>query len=276
MKILAHAKLNLTLRVTGRRADGFHELDSHVLTIDLSDRITLSLNGRALEISNTLGIPVEADLAARAARLLLAEKARAFDSRIHVEKRIPAGAGFGGGSSDAAAVLVALDRLTPPRLPRAKLTDLAAQLGSDVPLFLLGGSIRMLGRGESVTRVPPPPERHFVIVAPRLHSDTAAVYTRYDELADSGAPSLILDRSTNDLAAAALDLYPELRPIQEAIASLGSACAGLTGSGAAFFAGFAEAAEAKEAAGRLIARLPDATISCHRTTDSGHTLQEES
>ncbi len=154
MKVLAYAKLNLALRVVGRREDGLHAIESFVQTVDLADRLTVERREEGVTVENSLALPPGEDLAARAATLLLREKGDPCGAEITVEKRIPAGAGLGGGSSDAAAVLAALDRLTPPRLPRTRLADLARRLGADVSLFLTGGRLRMEGAGERVTGLP--------------------------------------------------------------------------------------------------------------------------
>lgn len=160
LRTLAPAKINLALEVIGRREDGYHDIDTVMTTIDLADRIEVRSApagaGLSVQLSGAFarGIDAADDLAGRAARALATAAERAPDLVIAVEKRIPSPAGFGGGSSDAAAVLRTLDALwnlhwSPPRL-----ADLGATLGSDVPFFLTGGAARCTGRGEQVHALP--------------------------------------------------------------------------------------------------------------------------
>jgi 4-diphosphocytidyl-2-C-methyl-D-erythritol kinase len=160
LELIAPAKLNLVLEVTGRRSDGYHDIASVMQTIDLADRVRLDL-APAIEIDvggeELLGVPREGprNLAFSAAHAL-AEAARRPDLgvRIELEKRIPAGMGLGGGSSDAAAVLRGLNRLWGLELPAAALADVAATVGSDVAFFLQGGAALVTGRGEIVEPLP--------------------------------------------------------------------------------------------------------------------------
>ena len=147
----AFAKINRELRVGGRRPDGFHEIRSRFSTIDLSDTIEIE-EADGFELACT-GIPVpggDGNLVARAARALAGHLGVSPRVRIRLAKRIPAGAGLGGGSSDAAVTLLALSKLWKPSLPRAELSVIGASLGSDVPFFLFGGEADVEGRGERV------------------------------------------------------------------------------------------------------------------------------
>jgi 4-diphosphocytidyl-2-C-methyl-D-erythritol kinase len=165
LELVAPAKLNLVLEVTGRRADGYHEIASLMQTINLTDRVRLE-EAHSIEIEvegeQVLGVPVEGprNLAYRAAHEL-AEAARLPNAgaRIVLEKRIPAGMGLGGGSSDAAAVLRGLNRLWGLDLDRKRLARTAAEIGSDVAFFLWGGSALVRGRGELVEALPDAPQR---------------------------------------------------------------------------------------------------------------------
>ncbi|MEQ1859817.1 MAG: 4-(cytidine 5'-diphospho)-2-C-methyl-D-erythritol kinase [Chthoniobacteraceae bacterium] len=159
MEFSAPAKINLSLRVVRRREDGFHEIDSLLVPISLSDRIDIELrdDGGLDFTCDDPGVPAdETNLVVRAARLFCAEAGIEPQMRIHLEKRIPHGAGLGGGSSDAAATLLALDKLSDAAFPRETLLRLAAELGSDVPFFILGRPARARGRGEllDVSRFP--------------------------------------------------------------------------------------------------------------------------
>src|SRR5580704_7014671 len=173
----AYAKLNLGLRVLYRRSDGYHEIRTVFQTISLADRLDISYTpARTLriEVKGTPEIPD--NLVERAARLIM----EAFSIQGHVlfnlKKNIPAGAGLGGGSSDAAAVLLALPALAKKTIPADRLQMLAMQLGSDVPFFLYGGTALGLGRGEELYPLPDLPAARGLLVVPPIHSSTAEAY----------------------------------------------------------------------------------------------------
>lgn len=165
MEFLAPAKVNLSLRVVRRRDDGFHEIDSLFVPISLHDRLHIELRdegGLIFTCDDGSILADETNLVVRAARLFFAETGRGTHARIHLEKHIPHGAGLGGGSSDAATTLLALDKLFGTALPREALLRMAATLGSDVPFFVLGRPVRARGRGELLDPV------HFVDRLPLL------------------------------------------------------------------------------------------------------------
>ncbi|MHC4224837.1 MAG: 4-(cytidine 5'-diphospho)-2-C-methyl-D-erythritol kinase, partial [Planctomycetota bacterium] len=172
LELEAPAKLNLCLEVLGRRPDGYHEIDSVFAAIDLcdtvrlerSDAIRLTVHGEAAPEDDT-------NLAWRAAEAL------GVGASISLEKRIPAGAGLGGGSSDAAAVLLGLDRLYGLGTGRERLLEIALGLGADVPFFLTGGTARCRGVGERVEPLPPAPGRRYLLVIPALVTSTQDVYS---------------------------------------------------------------------------------------------------
>lgn len=275
MKLLAYAKLNLALRIRGCRPDGFHEIDSLIQTIDLADTITVARTASGVDVSNDLGISLEEDLAARAAYLLLEEKDCREGVTIEVKKQIPIGAGLGGGSSDAAAVLWAVDRLTPPALPPDRLSCLAANLGADVPLFLSGGLVRVTGRGEEVASLPYVREEHFVVLVPPVHCVTAAVYKYLDSLDAPLEAGGDLCLGENDLEPAALALYPALLPYAQAIAKLDAEYSGMSGSGSSFFAAFARLERAVAAKGKLASSFPEASVRLCQRTHFGHAIRKE-
>ena len=179
----APAKLNLTLEVLGRRDDGYHEIRSVIQAIDLSDRLTFEAAG-ATEISCTMpGWNAEESLVTRAVDLVSDETGSDLGVAIEIEKRIPLISGLGGDSSDAAAVLLALNRLWQLALPLEKLHELTARLGSDVPFFLGSGTALMEGRGEQLTALPSPETTWAVIVVPRVAAvsgKTARAYGRLE------------------------------------------------------------------------------------------------
>ena len=166
LELLAHAKLNLTLEVLGRRADGYHEIRSVFQEIALADRLVLHpAEGLSLECSAP-GLAGESNLAMAAARALAEATGCTLGARIVLEKHIPAAGGLGGGSSDAAAALRGLNALWRLGLSTERLLALAARLGSDVPFFLAGGTALASGRGELLQPLPPLPETWFVLLFP--------------------------------------------------------------------------------------------------------------
>lgn len=271
MKLLAFAKLNLSLAILGRRADGYHELLSVAQTIDLADELDVRGRARGILLDSDLGLPVDEDLAGRAATLLLSTKGGDGGAEIRIRKRIPVGAGLGGGSSDAAAVLWSLDRLIPPRLPKEDLLSHAARLGSDVPLFLAGGRTRIAGRGERVTPLRSGKEERFVLLVPPIACATVDVYARFDRLPLAPRPAEP-PLGWNDLERAALDLYPGLALYREAVASLGGEYHGMSGAGSTFFAVFNRDDRAADAVAALERGCPEASVFLCRATARG---QEE-
>lgn len=268
IRIEAYAKLNLSLHVGERRADGFHSISSLVQTIDLCDRITIEGIDRGLRVENDLAGLDGKDLAERAAEAILKHKRLDEGLAIRVEKGIPAGAGLGGGSSDAAAVLSALDSLLEPEISSERLGRLATELGSDVPLFLRGGLLRVGGRGELVSEVGPSIEESLLIVVPPVHCATGVVYRQFDEISNGNRTFDGLGE--NALLEAALAAYPELAPYRDAMNSLDADYAGMSGSGSSFFAAFADASSRARAREQVARMLPEArTFEC-AATETGH------
>ncbi len=275
--VRAYAKLNLSLRVVAGRDDGFHDLLSEVQTIDLADRLRIELTDGGVVVRNDL--PVDGiDLAERAAVALLERKRSERGVRIQIEKRIPVGAGLGGGSSDAAAVLSVLEGWIAPRLGCEALAELGAAIGSDVPLFLAGGRLVMSGRGERIRRLPKAPAKWFVLVVPPIHCATAEIYARWDRRVCSkvrtGGDGTMPSRGENDLLAPALDAHPELLAYHRAILRLGGEYGGMSGSGSTFFAAFAGEAEAVGAAAELRTAFPGSGVFVCRSTAAGHRRTE--
>ena len=189
MKVFAPAKVNLGLRVLGTRADGFHALDSVVALLGFGDDVELEpAETTTLEMVDdgvglgALPTDIERNLAVRAERLLEREVGRPLPTRIRITKRIPLGGGLGGGSTDAAAVLRGMNDLWALGLSRERLCALGAELGSDVPLFLLDGTVRMTGRGETVERLPMDgaPPLWLVLANDGSHCPTPQVYGAWD------------------------------------------------------------------------------------------------
>jgi 4-diphosphocytidyl-2-C-methyl-D-erythritol kinase len=221
----APAKLTLSLRVTGVRSDGLHELDAEMVTIDLADALTFT-DGSGLTVIDGvigdlgLGALTDDNLVEKALELVNRRAA------VRLAKRIPVGAGLGGGSADAAAVL---------RWAGVTSHEVAAQLGSDVPFCLVGGRARVSGVGECVDALPFE-DRRFVLLLPPISVDTGAVYRAWDYLRrQEGAFSDGREVSGNDLEEAALTVAPQLRHWRETFAGITGMRPRLAGSGSAWF-----------------------------------------
>lgn len=233
----APAKLNLFLHVTGRRADGYHELQTAFQFISLYDDLTLSPlpRGEVRRLGGWTGVAEADDLALRAARLLVRRYKPATGVGIEIDKRIPAGAGLGGGSSDAATVLVALNRLWRLDLDVAELTVAALELGADVPVFVAGHAAWAEGVGERLTPIAPP-ESWYLLVVPAVHVATTAVFSD-PALTRNTPPITIADflagRAHNDLERVVRSAYPEVDRVARWLARHGRPM--MTGSGSGVF-----------------------------------------
>jgi len=213
--VQALAKLTLSLRITGVRDDGYHLIDAEMVTLDLADELTFT-DGDRLEIVGATGLPVPADednLVVRALRLV--------DRKAHVRlhKRIPAGAGLGGGSADAAAVL---------RWAGIEDPTLGARLGADVPFCVHGGRARVTGIGEVLEPLPPQ-DRTFTVLTPPFGCSTPAVYQAWDRLGGRTAPG------PNDLEPAALAVEPRLAEWRDRLGEASGRTPVLAGSGSSWF-----------------------------------------
>ncbi len=257
LRVRAPAKLNLTLRVGPVQADGYHPLDSVVVKITLYDELTLSVRSDDRLVLICRGLPtgpVEENLVLRAARGLQAKTGGGADIELH--KRIPVGAGLGGGSSDAAAAMLALRRLWGSAMPDKELLAMAAELGADVPLFLGPPTIRMRGRGEQLEPISVPPFS-ALLVTPPLHAPTGEVYRAYD-LRRPGPlaafdPAVLADRPPsrwgpwlhNDLAAAAAEVRPAIAEWSTRLAAAVDRPVHMTGSGSGLFVPADDLADAR-------------------------------
>jgi 4-diphosphocytidyl-2-C-methyl-D-erythritol kinase len=249
----APAKLNLSLLVTGRRADGYHLLQTVFRFIDFGDelRIAVRSDGRIVRGSDLAGVAADDDLTVRAARLLQKAAATRLGADIRLDKRLPLGGGLGGGSSDAATVLIALNRLWQLDWPRARLQELALELGADVPVFVFGESALATGIGEKLTPLKLPPAWYVVLVPP-LAVATARVFQDADLIRNSiplTIPPFSLPAGRNDLETVVCRQYPEVAQHLAWLRQFGTAR--MSGSGACVFAEFGSEAAARAVLDRL-------------------------
>ncbi len=273
VRLDAPAKVNLGLRIVGRRDDGYHELESLFVPLDLADAIALRVeSATAVSVSLSLGgdaegaPPGDDNLAVRAARAFLARGRIAAHVAIDLTKRTPVAAGLGGGSSDAAAVLRGLVRAFPAALPPAALEEVALSLGADVPYFLDPRPAWVTGIGERREPVRHLPSLALLLANPGEALAREEVYRAFDalsgpraprpsppshldrQLADNGALAALLH---NDLEEPAVRLCPPIARLRQQLRSSGARAVGMSGSGATLYGVFADRATALLAAGQL-------------------------
>ena len=251
----APAKLNLFLHVVGRRADGYHLLQTLFRLIDLEDTLRFApRDDGAVRLANPLpGVPEEADLTVRAARMLQAATGSRGGATISLEKRIPMGGGLGGGSTDAATTLIALNRLWGTGLSREKLAEIGLKLGADVPFFVFGRNAFAEGVGERLAAVDVPPA-WYLVLTPQVSVPTQEIFTDPGLTRDTKPVKIAVffadDGSgafRNDLEPVAVRKYPAVGRALEWLAGAGWR-GRMSGSGASVFAVFGNEAEARQAA----------------------------
>jgi 4-diphosphocytidyl-2-C-methyl-D-erythritol kinase len=270
VEVAAPAKINLALLIGPRRPDGFHEICSVMLPVTLSDLVAVERTpGAGLTVDCPV-CPGEDNLAARIVRELERRLERTFEVRVTIHKRVPLGAGLGGGSSDAAATLVALERLLALELSDRLRYDVAAVIGSDVPFFLWLGPQLAMGRGQVLKDVALPEPLHIVLALPDLSVSTAHAYGWHDageqpalgdfvrraELLQKNLSTVVLPRQLatlveNDLEAAVVARHPQVAELKRAMLAAGAFAAAMSGSGAAVFGLFDDEAAALTARERL-------------------------
>lgn len=263
------AKINLTLRIHGRRTDGYHEIETIFQTVSLHDRLTFEARDDArLELlCDAPGIPCdESNLVHRAAVALRERYGVRRGARISLEKRIPAGGGLGGGSSNAAVALVGLARLWKIEADRDALAVIGASLGADVPFFLTGGTSLGTGRGTDIYPLADVPPKQLLLVTPPVEVSTAAAYKSLNAHALTKAVSpvnLTVSRTQaeisgslhavlwNDFEPVVYRLYPEIERARDALVAAGASGALLSGSGASVFGLFENVRERNRAQASL-------------------------
>lgn len=237
----APAKLNLLLHVVGKRPDGYHLLETVFRFVDFSDTVSLALrdDGRIVLETPIAGVDPEQDLTVRAARLLQAHTQCGLGVAIRLDKKIPMGGGLGGGSSDAATVLLALNRMWGLNLPRATLQELGLKLGADVPVFIFGRSALATGVGEKLNEIKLKPA-WYVVIHPQVQVPTGKVFQNFSQevLTEVGVVGIMRILETtqqrrNDLQNVVSNMYPAVNEVLTELRKYGSPL--MTGSGSCVF-----------------------------------------
>ncbi|UTH76536.1 4-(cytidine 5'-diphospho)-2-C-methyl-D-erythritol kinase [Chromobacterium sp. IIBBL 290-4] len=237
----APAKLNLLLHVVGKRPDGYHLLETVFRFIDFGDELQLAVrdDGEIALLTPTEGVPPEQDLTVRAARLLQQESGCRQGVSIRLEKRTPMGGGLGGGSSDAATMLIALNRLWGLAWPRERLQQLGLRLGADVPVFIFGRNALATGVGEVLEPIDLRPA-WYLVIHPQVHVPTAAIFKNFSQsmLTEVGRVGIMRILETtqqrrNDLQAVVLEKFPAVNEVLSELKKYGSPL--MTGSGSCVF-----------------------------------------
>ena len=259
MKVLSPAKVNLHLEVLGKRPDGYHEIQTLMQRVDLYDQMEIREGGAAIRlVTEGEAIPEGMDnLAGRAARLLCQEIGIEGNLEIRIRKRIPVGAGLGGGSGNAATTLTALNALLHAGLDEKSLMILGARLGADVPFFIFQKPALARGKGEILTPVELPAQLCFLILVPPFQISTVWAYETYDRLAGKKKEATPIQDSypdvvnllpvlKNDLELPAFTRYPEIGRMKEELLRKGARGALMSGSGSVVFGLFVNPEEARQ------------------------------
>ena len=243
MRLKAYAKINLSLRVFETRPDGFHRIESLMQSISLCDYVTLTPIASGIEVTcSDPNVPFGSkNIAYKAAEAYLRKqnverRALNVGVRIHIEKHIPMAAGLAGGSADAAAVLYGLNQLQTEdqRLQTEDLLKIGAEVGSDVPFCLTGGTCLVEGRGEILTSQEPWQQTHFVLVCPEFQVATKWAYDVFDEMTNDKL-QMTNEGIANDLEPVVASKFEEVIDIKERLLKLGCICAQMSGSGSSVF-----------------------------------------
>jgi len=284
----AFAKINLFLRIIGRRADGYHELDSIFVPVSIRDRITIEVRPAPASSLTlrcniaTLGDP-RSNLAARAARAFMAEFGISAQVMIDLEKTIPAGAGLGGGSSDAGTVLRMLTAMTSSMLHepndiRERLEKIAVGLGADVPFFVKPRPSRVTGIGERIEVLDGFPALHLVIAVPPVEVPTASVFKALKREGWSGPAAhtdikeilggnIAARHLVNDLEGPAMQLYPQVAKLKALLEECGARASSMSGSGGSVFGLFPDTDTAERGAIVLRLKAPEAHVFAAKSLD---------
>ncbi|MCZ6916865.1 MAG: 4-(cytidine 5'-diphospho)-2-C-methyl-D-erythritol kinase [Gemmatimonadetes bacterium] len=268
VRVSAHAKVNLFLRIMAREASGFHAIETLFTLLELADEITVARTADGVEIDVTGGDtgPPDDNLAVRAARAVLEATGARFGVKIALEKRIPIRAGLGGGSSDAAATLHAVNLLADNAIPRGEILQFAAKLGSDTTFFASGAAMALgWNRGERLFAVPSPPAAPALLVIPDFGVSTAEAFRLWDRMQGPPTPrgSIVLDMDAlggwgsigrlggNDFESVVATKHPEIRTLLSRAAETGPLLARMSGSGSAIFGVYRDEGAMEDAATML-------------------------
>ena len=274
VRLRSLAKINLDLRVLHKRPDGFHELRTVFQTISLADTIHVEHSRGPAKIELKSNIDIPANLVVKAAESVIRVLNAKGQWQIALTKRIPMGSGLGGGSSNAATVLLALPALLKKRIPLEKLMELAAELGSDVPFFLMGGTAVGLGRGTELYPLPDASPSPGIIVASGIHSSTPEAYAALKRpvlsevspailrefqafVVSSDGPMANSQPPINQFETVVFEQHPRLKSIKGKLLRLGARRALMTGSGSALFGLFSSRESRDRAAGWFRRQLPE-------------------
>jgi 4-diphosphocytidyl-2-C-methyl-D-erythritol kinase len=270
VRLRSLAKINLDLRVLNKRADGFHELRTIFQTVSLGDEIDVEYTpARATKLELDSSVEIADNLILRAAELALEAMGTRARVRFRLRKKIPMGGGLGGGSSNAAAVLLALPVLARKPLPMERLIELGSKLGSDVPFFFLGGAALGMGRGTDLYPLPDLPPLHALLVAPGVHVSTSEAYAALRRELTNELQSRIINSfqafawrlgqtgssanwdGENDFESVVFGKYPQLESIRGKLLKAGAETARMSGSGSTLFGIFRD----RELRGRAALRI---------------------
>jgi len=241
VKLQAYAKINLSLKVIGKRADGYHDIDSVMQSISLHDEIELSpAESVIVECSERT---IKDNIAAKAAEAIIGEAKLARGVKITIKKNIPVAAGLAGGSADAAATLIGINKLFGLNLHAHKLAEIGLAIGSDVPFCLVGGTARCTGRGEKIERINPQTGPAFIVVVPRIQVSTKEVYDRFDSVGPGD--------SVNDLEKAATSGFPRIAAVKETLNKMTGSNWRMSGSGPSLFLELSDISEMERYAPQL-------------------------
>jgi 4-diphosphocytidyl-2-C-methyl-D-erythritol kinase len=269
LRLRSLAKINLDLRVLHKRPDGFHELRTIFQTISLADTIEVEYQAGRTEIELQCNLNIPGNLVERAADSVMRAARATGRIKFRLIKRIPLGAGLGGGSSNAAAVLLALPKLLKKSLSVDKMIELGTELGSDVPFFLLGGTAVGVGRGTELYPLPDVPASPGLLITSEIHSSTAAAYQALKrKVLPAPTPDIINKFQVvtwnmghhscweNDFEMVVFEQHPQLKSMKGKLLKLGAWRAMMTGSGSALFGLFANRELRDRAAGSFRQELP--------------------
>lgn len=252
MTFLSPAKLNLGLKVVGKRPDGYHLLKTIFCLIDLFDEIQIQTtnNGKISLIEHNQAWPYQTDLSFKAAKLLQEISGTKLGANIKINKTIPSGGGLGGGSSNAATVLIVLNDLWQLGMTNARLIDIGATLGADVPFFIHGHNAVASGIGEILVDIELP-QQYFVLICPNFHINTAKVFNNFEYTPQdiNIDDNYLLRTLENDLLPAAIKIKPELASILKQLEIFGPVA--MTGSGSSLFLRFDKQEIAKKIAKKI-------------------------